>query len=267
MTIPDHLLDEAAKRLIEAQATRVPCAPVTDLLGHTDIAAAYAVQQRLTDHRTAAGARVVGRKTGLTNPAVQAQLGVDQPDFGVLLDDMDVTAEAEVPSDRLLQPKAEAEVAFVLRADLAEGDLDVEQCRAAVDYAVAAIEIVDSRIADWQIGITDTVADNASSGLYVLGDRRVPLTDVEPVEVQMTMTQDGEQVSAGDGSMCLGDPLLALSWLARTARDYGQPLEAGQVVLSGALGPMVPAPPGSVFEATISSLGTVTARFSELEDA
>ena len=212
------------------------------------------------------GARVVGRKTGLTNPAVQAQLGVDQPDFGVLFDDMDVTGEAEVPSIRLLQPKAEAEVAFVLKDGLAEGDLDVEQCRAAVDYAVAAIEIVDSRIADWKIGITDTVADNASSGLYVLGDRRVPLTDFEPVEVQMTMTQDGEVVSRGDGSMCLGDPLLALSWLARTARDYGQPLEAGQVVLSGALGPMVPAPPGSVFEATISSLGTVTARFSTLEE-
>ena len=262
MSIPDHLVDEAAKRLEEAAATRQACAPVRDLLGDTDIAAAYAVQNRLTEHRVAGGARVVGRKTGLTNPAVQAQLGVDQPDFGVLFDDMDVTGLEQVPSERLLQPKAEAEVAFVLKERLADGDLDVEQCRAAVDYAVAAIEIVDSRIADWRIGITDTVADNASSGLYVLGDRRVPLSDFEPIEVQMSMTQDGEQVSAGDGSMCLGDPLLALSWLARTARDYGQPLEAGQVVLSGALGPMVPAPPGSVFEATISSLGTVTARFS-----
>jgi 2-keto-4-pentenoate hydratase len=265
MTIPDHLVDEAAKRLEEATATRQACAPVRDLIGDSDIAAAYAVQNRLTERRLAGGARVVGRKAGLTNPAVQAQLGVDQPDFGVLFEDMDVTGLDEVPSIRLLQPKAEAEVAFVLKEGLAEGDLGIEQCRAAVDYAVAAIEIVDSRIADWQIQITDTVADNASSGLYVLGDRQVPLTEFEPVEVQMTMTQDGEPVSQGDGSNCLGDPLLALSWLARTARDFGQPLEAGQVVLSGALGPVVSAPPGSVFEATIEPLGTVTARFSALE--
>ena len=267
MTVPDHLLDEAAKRLEEAYATRTPCAPIRDLIGETDIAAAYGVQNRQTDHRTAAGARIVGRKTGLTNPAVQAQLGVDQPDFGVLFDDMDVTGEPEVPSSRLLQPKAEAEVAFVLKDDLLEGDLDVEQCRAAVDYAMAAIEIVDSRVADWQIKITDTVADNASSGLYVLGEKRVPLDDFAPVEVQMSMTQDGEVVSEGNGSMCLGDPLIALSWLARIARQYGQPLTAGQVVLSGALGPMVAAPPGATFEATISSLGTVTARFSTLEEA
>ena len=267
MTVPDHLLDEAAKRLEEAYATRTPCEPIRDLIGETDIAAAYAVQNRQTEHRVRAGARIVGRKTGLTNPAVQAQLGVDQPDFGVLFDDMDVTDLPEVPSDRLLQPKAEAELAFVLKDDLLEGDLDVEQCRAAVDHARAAIEIVDSRVADWQIKITDTVADNASSGLYVLGDKKVPLADLEPVEVQMTMTQDGEVVSEGNGSMCLGDPLIALSWLARIAREYGQPLTAGQVVLSGALGPMVSAPPGSTFEATIHPLGTVTARFSTLEDS
>ncbi len=266
MTVPEHLLDEAAKRLEEAYDTRTPCVPVRDLIGETDIASAYAVQNRQTAHRAAAGAHVVGRKTGLTNPAVQAQLGVDQPDFGVLFDDMDVTAEPQVPSSRLLQPKAEAEIAFMLKDDLLEGDLDVEQCRAAVDYAVAAIEIVDSRVADWQITITDTVADNASSGLYVLGDRRVPLSDFDPVGVEMSMTMDGTVVSRGNGSMCLGDPLVALSWLAVIARDYGQPLTAGQVVLSGALGPMVSAPPGSTFEATISSLGTVTARFSTLEE-
>lgn len=267
MTVPDHLLDEAAKRLEEAYATRTPCEPIRDLIGETDIAAAYAVQNRQTDHRVRAGARIVGRKTGLTNPAVQAQLGVDQPDFGVLFDDMDVTGLREVPSDRLLQPKAEAELAFVLKDDLLEGDLDVAQCRAAVDHARAAIEIVDSRVADWQIKITDTVADNASSGLYVLGDNKVPLTELEPVAVRMSMTQDGKVVSEGDGSMCLGDPLIALSWLARIAREYGQPLTAGQVVLSGALGPMVSAPPGSTFEATIHPLGTVTARFSTLEDS
>ncbi len=266
MRVDDHLLDEAAKRLEEAFATRTPCEPIRDLIGETDIAAAYAVQNRQTDHRVAAGARIVGRKTGLTNPAVQAQLGVDQPDFGVLFDDMDLTGAAQVPSDRLLQPKAEAEVAFVLKDDLLEGDLDVEQCRAAVDYAMAAIEIVDSRVADWQIRITDTVADNASSGLYVLGDKKVSLADFDPVAVEMSMSMDGEVVSQGNGAMCLGDPLIALSWLARIAREYGQPLTAGQVVLSGALGPMVPAPPGCTVEASISDLGTVTARFSDVPE-
>ena len=133
----------AAQRLERATQTRMPCDPVRDLIGATDIAMAYQVQQRLTDSRIAGGARIVGRKIGLTSPAVQRQIGVDRPDFGVLFDDMLTSAGEEVPSERLLQPKAEAEVAFVLKEGLAEGDLDVEQCRAAVDYAVAAIEIVD----------------------------------------------------------------------------------------------------------------------------
>lgn len=271
MTVPHHLVDSAidtaAQRLEEAYATRTPCAPVRDLIGETDIDAAYAVQHRQVEHRVAAGARLIGRKTGLTSKAVQQQLGVDRPDFGVLLDDMDVSAEPTVPSSRLLQPKAEAEIAFVLDSDLVDGDLDVTQCREAVAYAVAAIEIVDSRVAGWDIRITDTIADNASSGLFVLGGRRVPLTEFEPVEAQMRMFLDDEQVSEGTGTACLGDPLLALSWLARIARDYGQPLTAGQVVLSGALGPMRDAPPGSTVRAEISTLGEVTAQFSPLDDS
>lgn len=256
------VITQAASRLEEAASTRQACKPVRDLIGETDIAAAYAIQQRLTDNRLAAGATIVGRKIGLTSPAVQQQLGVDQPDFGVLFADMDVTDLAEVPSDRLLQPKAEAEIAFVLAEDLADGELDIDQCRAAVAYAVAAFEIVDSRVADWNIKITDTVADNASSGLYVLGDTQVSLADFEPRAATMRMYADDEVVSEGTGTACLGDPLNALSWLARTARDYGAPLRAGQVVLSGALGPMVPAPPGTRIRAEISGLGTVTATFS-----
>lgn len=253
----------AAARLQEAARTGVPCQPVRDLVGLTDLDLAYAVQQRLTEDRLAAGARVVGRKIGLTSPAVQAQLGVDRPDFGVLFADMDVSDLPEVPSARLLQPKAEAEVAFVLADDLVEGSLDVAQVRAAVDYAVAALEIVDSRVADWDIKITDTVADNASSGLYVLGTDRVTLDAFEPVDVTMELYVDDELVSTGNGAACLGDPLNALSWLAQTARDFGEPLRAGQVVLSGALGAMVPAPPGVTVRAEISSLGTVTATFSD----
>jgi 2-keto-4-pentenoate hydratase len=253
---------EAAERLEVAARTGVPCRPVRDLIGADDVEQAYAVQQRLTQHRLAGGARVVGRKIGLTSPAVQSQLGVDRPDFGVLFDDMDVSGPAEVPSARLLQPKTEAEIAFVLGEDLAEGPLDAAQVRGAVAYAVAALEIVDSRIAGWDITFGDTVADNASSGLFVLGQERVLLTGFEPVAATMRMTLDGAVVSEGTGAACLGDPLTALAWLARTAREFGDPLRAGQVVLSGALGPMVATPPGSVVTAEISGLGTVSATFT-----
>jgi 2-keto-4-pentenoate hydratase len=259
---PDALL-QAAARITQALQEGRPVAPVRDLLGEGDIAVAYAVQQELTRRRVAGGAVVVGRKIGLTSPAVQRQLGVDQPDFGVLFADMDVSTEAQVPSDRLLQPKAEAEVAFVLKEDLTEGDLGDAQIRAAVDYAVAALEIVDSRIADWDISITDTIADNASSGLFVLGERRLTLEEFEPRAVSMRLYADGELVSEGSGAACLGDPLTALAWLARTSLSFGEPLRAGQVILSGALGPMVPAVPGTRIRAEISSLGQVAAGFSE----
>ncbi len=257
---------EAAERLLQAAADGAPCDPVRDLIGEADVEAAYAVQERLTAARLAAGATIVGRKIGLTSPAVQAQIGVDQPDFGVLFDDMGYAETETVPMSRLLQPKAEAEVAFVLKDDLVEGDLDVAQVRAAVDYAVASLEIVDSRVAGWDIRFGDTVADNASSGLYVLGSDHKTLDEVEPVEVEMTMERGGEQVSSGNGAACLGDPLNALSWLARTAREFGEPLRAGQVVLSGALGPMVDVRPGDVVTAEITGLGTVTARFSGEDD-
>jgi 2-keto-4-pentenoate hydratase len=258
---------EAAERLDVAARAGVPCRPVRDLIGTDEVEQAYAVQRRLTDRRLAEGARVVGRKIGLTSPAVQAQLGVDRPDFGVLFDDMDVSGLPEVPSERLLQPKTEAEIAFVLGEDLAEGPLDAAQVRGAVAYAVAALEIVDSRIAGWDITFGDTVADNASSGLFVLGEQRLTLAEVEPVEVTMTMRLDGELASEGNGAACLGDPLNALAWLARTARDLGEPLRAGQVVLSGALGPMIATPPGSNVSADLGALGEVTAVFSGEDSA
>lgn len=251
---------EAAERLRRAVELREPCAPIRDLIGPDDVEAAYAVQSELVAGRIAAGARVVGRKIGLTSPAVQAQLGVDRPDFGVLFDDMRCDQDLPVPSGSLLQPKVEAEVAFVLGSDLDHGHIDVATARAAVATAVAALEIVDSRIRDWDISFADTVADNASSGLYVLGSAHRTLDSVEPAEVEMVMHVDGEQVSSGHGSMCLGDPLAALAWLARTARELGEPLRAGQVVLSGALGPMVPLRPGQVITAEITGLGSVRAR-------
>ncbi|MFE5598170.1 2-keto-4-pentenoate hydratase [Streptomyces coelicoflavus] len=257
---------QAAHRLVRAAADRVPCPPVRDLIGSDDVKAAYAVQERLTARRLEAGGRITGRKIGLTSPAVQRQLGVDQPDFGVLFADMRVADGASVSIGELLQPKVEAEIAFLLGADLAAGPLDDAQVRAAVAHAVPALEIVDSRIADWDISFGDTVADNGSSALYVLGGPAKPLSQFEPVEAAMTLKRHGETVSNGVGAACLGDPLTALAWLARTALDVGDPLRAGQVVLSGALGPMVPAAADDVFTADITGLGSVSVRFGASTD-
>jgi 2-keto-4-pentenoate hydratase len=271
---PGNAVAQAAERLTLAARTGVPTAPVRDVLGRTDVALAYQVQNALTAARKAAGARVVGRKVGLTSTAVQRQLGVDQPDFGVLFDDMLVPSGAEVDSGRLIAPKAEAEIAFVLSADMdgfAAGltpdapvsAADRAAAAAAVDYAVAALEIVDSRVAGWDITITDTVADNASSALYVLGDKRVPLGEFAPAEVIMNLEKNGAPASSGNGAACLGDPLNALTWLARTAASLGAPLRAGDVVLSGALGAMVTAEPGTEITAELSTLGRVSVTFSK----
>ncbi|MEU1692617.1 2-keto-4-pentenoate hydratase [Streptomyces sp. NPDC005774] len=220
--------------------------------------AAYAVQSRITAGRIAADATVVGRKIGLTSEAVQAQLGVDQPDFGVLFNDMEYVGGDTLPADAVLQPRAEAEIAFILKEDLSEGALDYDQVRAAIDYAVAAIEICGSRIAGWDISFGDTVADNASAGAFVLGPQRKRLDEFEPLEATMTMSIDGQEVSTGTGAACMGDPINALVWLARQARDLGEPLQAGQVILSGALGPMRPIAPGNVVRSTVAGLGSVT---------
>jgi len=252
---------EAAERLRTAAETGVATPPVRDLIGRDDIAAAYAVQNANIARQLEAGRVVVGRKIGLTSEAVQKQIGVDTPDFGWLTDDMAFADGDAIPFAKVLQPKAEAEVAFVLKADLAEGDLDYDQVKAAIDYGVAAIEVCGSRVADWDISFGDTVADNASAGVYVLGTERKTLDEFSPVDVEMTMSIGGEQVSTGNGAACLGDPVNAVVWLARYARDFGEPLRAGQVLLSGALGPMRPITPGATVEVSITGLGTVAATF------
>lgn len=258
----DAAIAAAAAALHEAWTTRQTCAPVRDLLPHNDVAAAYAVQQIGTRQRLAAGRRLVGRKIGLTSRAVQKQLGVDQPDYGMLFDDMDVPLGSSVDCEHIHQPKVEAEVAFILGRDLDDTRLTIADVLAAVDYAVAAIEIVGSRIANWDIRLVDTVADNASSGMYVLGHELRRLTQCDVVRATMRMTRGEEVVSTGVGSACMGSPLSAVLWLARTAAKLGQPLRSGDVVLSGALGPMVVVKPGDEFEARIDGLGAVRAQFS-----
>ena len=263
-------VEAAVARLSAALESRVPCAPVRDLIGTDDLAAAYAVQQGLVQKRLSSGATVVGRKIGATSKAVQDQLGVDQPDFGYLLDDMDVSRDARssagISMRPLLQPRVEAEVAFRLGSDVApadEAEISLEAVRAAVEVALPALESVDSRIDQWDITFTDTVADNASSGLYVVGDEGRPLGELEPRDVEMSLRINGEVRSSGNGAACLGDPLEALRWLAVQCHRFGDPLRAGQVVLSGALGPFVPFAAGDRVEASISGFEPLTATFAD----
>lgn len=261
-TAQQAAVNEAAARLLAAYEAGSPVAPVRDLIGSADIEAAYAVQQRIIAARVEAGAAIVGRKIGITSEAVQRQVGVGQPDFGVLLDDMQYGDGDLVPYESLMQPRAEVEVAFVLGSDVVDR-FDPGSLRAAIAYATPAIEIVDSRVRDWDITIADTVADNASSGAFVLGAAQAKLDSFEPSEVRMSLRSAGVELSSGLGSECLGDPLNALAWLARTAAEFGEPLRAGDIILSGALGPLAQIVPGQSLDATIEPLGTVTVTFSE----
>jgi 2-keto-4-pentenoate hydratase len=253
-------ISAAAGRLEHAACTGEPCEPVRDLIGGADLDAAYAVQDLLKVRRVAGGDGVVGRKIGLTSRAVQEQLGVDRPDFGFLFESMTYRCGDTIPAGRVLQPRVEAEIAFILGSDLVDGPLDAEQIHRATDHVAAAVEICGSRIRNWDISFGDTVADNASAGAYVLGDPR-PLGDLDTARVEMDMSIDGERVSEGTGAACLGDPIEAVVWLARTSREFGQPLQAGQVVLSGALGPMRPVGAGQTVAANLSGLGRVTVSF------
>ncbi|BCL26964.1 2-keto-4-pentenoate hydratase [Streptomyces aurantiacus] len=259
---PSGAVAKVAAVLDEAARTGISCPPVRSLLPEQDVEAAYAVQRLRVERGVAAGRRLVGRKIGLTSPAVQRQLGVDRPDFGALFADMAVPQGQHVAAGRLMQPKVEAEVALVLGADLPQSDPTVADLLRATAFALPALEIVDSRIAGWDITIVDTVADNASCGLFVLGGTPVPLDRVDLRAVTMTLTKNGETVSEGTGADCLGSPLTAALWLASALAGLGDPLRAGDIVLTGALGPMAVAAEGDEFTARIEGLGTVGVAFA-----
>jgi 2-keto-4-pentenoate hydratase len=254
-------VEAAADLLWSAAQKRQPCAPIRELLQGGGADAAYEVQEINTKRRLAEGARLTGRKIGLTSAAVQKQLGVDQPDYGMLFADMAVTDGEQVPLQRLMQPKVEAEIAFVLGRDVDVATPATADLLRAVEFAVAAIEIVDSRIQNWDIRLVDTIADNASAGMYVLGTQPMPLRKLDLVGCSMTMERRGETVSTGTGGACLGNPLAAALWLATTMARVGRPLKTGDTILSGALGPMVPAKSGDAFEVRISGLGPVRTAF------
>jgi 2-keto-4-pentenoate hydratase len=256
-----QVIDAAAARIREAETTGRTCEPIRDLIDMADEAAAYGVQNQNTERKLASGRRLVGRKIGLTAKAVQQQLGVDQPDFGMLFDDMDRSQSRVIPFRSVLQPKIEAEVAFILGRSVTQPVQVPADIKGCIESVAPAFEIVGSRIANWNIKFVDTVADNASSGLFVLGEARKRLDQVDLIGCSMRMTKAGETVSSGSGAACMGNPVNALIWLANKMIEVGRPLRAGDVVLSGALGPMVAVSPGDRFTAEIEGLGTVAAEF------
>lgn len=259
----DTKIQAAADRLWQAWASNTPGAPIRDLLDEGDVAAAYAVQEINTRRWLGGEERVLsGRKIGLTSVAVQRQLGVGQPDYGMLFADMEVPDGEEIAWDRLQQPKVEAEIAYVVAAPLTGGHITMVDLMASIGYVVPAIEVVGSRVANWDIKITDTIADNASSGLYVLGQSPRRFGDFDQRMCGMVMFRNNQPVSVGAGAACMGSPLNAALWLARTMAAAGRALGPGDVILSGALGPMVAVEPGDVFEARVSGLGSVRAAFA-----
>lgn len=256
LTPHEHL----AERLRRAYSGG-PVEPLRDGLDPTDAEGAYAVQAINTRVWQEDGRRIIGRKVGLTAKAVQIQLGVTQPDFGVLMDDMAIPDGGTLLASRVIQPKVEAEVALILGTDICGPDITRESVEAAVEGVAAAIEIVDSRIADWKITFADTVADNGSSAFFVVGGTVKPLSGLDLWTCGMVLEVNGAIMSLGAGAACLGHPLEAATWLARTLAAQGAPLRKGDIILTGALGPMVALTPGDRVTATIGGLGTVSFGF------
>ena len=253
-------IQKYADMLREAEASRNAIPPLTQTDASLDIDDAYAIQLANVEHTVRAGHVVSGKKIGLTSEGIQQQLGVNEPDYGHLFAAMDCPGGI-VETDKLMQPKIEGEIAFVLKADLTGGRVTADDVRRATDYVVAAFEIVDSRVADWKIKLVDTVADNASSGRYVLGEKKMSLDEVDLPSVPMVLTKNGEKVGEGRGSAVLGDPAEAVAWLANRLWGYGVTLKKGEVILSGAFSAAPEAEKGDEFTADFGPMGKVTAKF------
>ena len=224
---------------------------------------AYAISLELLRRRVAGGEKVIGKKIGVTSKAVQDMLGVHQPDFGFLTDAMQVADGSTVDIARgMIQPRAEAEIAFILKSDLKGPGVDEAQVLAASESVLPCFEIVDSRIENWNIGIVDTVADNASCGVFVLGGPRVDPRTLDLAGVEVAMNKNGRLHSSGLGSAVQGSPLTAVAWLANTLGRYQVPLEAGEIILSGSLVPLAPAFPGDQFDMQLTGIGAASIRFA-----
>ena len=261
--VPATLQQELADELWDADRTAKPVAPLTERYGDLGIEDAYAIQTLNIERRIAAGERVIGRKVGLTSKPMQQLLGVDEPDFGVLTDAMLVEDGDLIALSRLVQPRVEAELAFVMARDLAGPGISAAVALDAIAGVLPAVEVVDSRVADWKIKLVDTVADNASSGLFVIGGRMRPVADLDLRLLGVVVSRNGELLDTGAGAAILGNPARCVAWLANTLGSLGAGLKAGDIVLPGAVHKMVSVEPGDVFRAEYAHLGAVTVRFSK----
>lgn len=249
-----------ARALYDARRTRVPIAPFTDADPTLGMADGYAVQRELIELLLADGDRVIGHKVGLTSRPMQRMVGVDSPDHGPVLASTVYRSGEEIPLDRFIQPRIEAEIVFVLGARLQGPGVTVTQAHAAIAGAVAAMEIVDSRIADWRIKLADTVADLASNGAMATSSRVVPLDGIDARLIGMVLTRNGELVDTGAGAAALGDPVAVVAWLANVLGENGVALEPGHLIMTGALHAAVPMRAGDVFRAEFDRLGPITVR-------
>ncbi|WP_429260241.1 2-oxopent-4-enoate hydratase [Paraburkholderia sp. GAS334] len=254
-------VDRIGDELYEALLASAVVEPLTTRFPELVIEDAYRIQQRMIERRLQRGERVVGKKIGVTSKAVMSMLGVHQPDFGRLLDGMIYNDGDEIPMQSLIQPKAEGEIAFILKHDLMGPGISAADVLRATDGVMACFEIVDSRIRDWKIKIQDTVADNASCGAFVLGDRMVDARSLDLRTCGMVLEKNGEVVVTGAGAATLASPVNAVVWLANTLGKLGMPLKAGEIVLSGALGAMVPVRAGDNLRVTIGGIGSCAVRF------
>jgi len=250
-----------AEKLYAAERSRQAIPPITETAPSVTVDDAYAIQLENVKRVTGMGYAVSGKKIGLTSPGIQKQLGVNEPDYGHLFAAMDCT-DGKVKTSDLMLPKIEGEIAFILKKDLAGGKVSREDVIAGTDFVCAAFEIVDSRIADWKIKLPDTVADNASSGRYVLGTRKLLLNEVELPKVTMRLYKNGSIAGEGTGAAVLGDPCVSVAWLANRLWSYGVTLKAGEVILSGAFSAAPQAAKGDSFRAEFSSFGIVEAQFA-----
>ena len=254
-------IDRYGDELYEALVARKVVAPLLEREPGITVVQAYGIQQRMVARRLEAGERVVGKKIGVTSKPIQDFLGVYEPDFGQLTSAMSRTQAQGVDLAALIQPKAEAELAFVLERDLVGPGVTVMDVIRATAYVTPCFEIVDSRIRDWKIKIQDTVADNASCGMFVLGDRAVDPRKIDLSTCGMVLEKNGEIIATGAGAAALGSPVNAVAWLANTLGRLGIGLKAGEVVLSGALAAMFPAKAGDNFRVSIGGLGSCSVRF------
>ncbi|WP_144554493.1 2-keto-4-pentenoate hydratase [Bacillus sp. X1(2014)] len=256
-----HRVQHVYELLQQAETSKKSIPAITDVYPELTIDEAYQAQLQMISQKVQAGNRIVGKKIGLTSIAMQQLLGVDQPDYGHLLDSMEVSNNGKILLDDLFQPKIEGEIAFVLKKDLRGPNVSAEDVLNATDYISPALEIVDSRITDWKITLKDTVADNASSGLFVIGDDRYGVTDIDLQSIEMKLFKNGELINKGYGYDVLGHPARCVAWLANKLSEYNVVLKAGEVILSGALSAAVAAEKGDWFTAGFSHIGNVEVTF------